>query len=244
MAIFKSRAVVLKTQDFKEKDKIVWLFSEKLGKISSIARGAKTSKSKFLSSTQPFCFGEYVLYRGKNLYTINEVETIDSFQGILKDFDSITYASYFCELIIIALNDEESIREFFKEFVKAFYLIKNKAVDLEILTRCFEMKLLKFTGYGFDFDRCSICGKKIISSNYISFQYHGGICRNCRRSNGTNISYTGYSILRFLNNIELENINRISIPREVKNEIYKILNIFISQSYSKKPKSLEIFKYL
>ena len=45
------------------------------------------------------------------------------------------------------------------------YLIKSKAIDLEILARSFELKLLESTGYGFNFDRCSVCGKKINTSN-------------------------------------------------------------------------------
>ncbi|MCY6371810.1 DNA repair protein RecO [Clostridium ganghwense] len=244
LSIFKTRALVLKTQDYKENDKLVWLFSEKLGKVCALARGAKKGKSKFLSSTQSFCFGEYILYRGKSLYTINEVEIIDSFQSILKDIDSITYGSYFCELILIALQDEESNRELFKDFVKTFYLLKSKAVDVEVLARMFEMKLLDVTGYRFNFERCSVCGKKIATSNYISFQYHGGICNECERNNGTIISYPAYNILRFLNKTPVENINRIAVSTEFKEEIYKVLNIFISQNYAKKPKSLEIFNCL
>src|SRR3712207_9006835 len=41
-------------------------------------------------------------------YSINEVEIIDSFQSLLSDMDTITYGSYFCELILIALEQEQS----------------------------------------------------------------------------------------------------------------------------------------
>ncbi|WMJ82438.1 DNA repair protein RecO [Clostridium sp. MB40-C1] len=244
MSVFKSRGVVLKTQDYKENDKLLWIFCEKIGKVCAIARGAKKGKSKFLSSTQQFCFGEYVLYRGKNLFTVNEIEIIDSFQDILKDIDSITFASYFCELILIGLQDEESNRDLFKDFVKALYLLKSKAVDLEILARSFELKILKATGYAFNFDRCSLCGNKLSTSNYISFQYNGGVCADCNKTNGIKISYPAYNILRFLNKTPIENISRISASQELKNEIHKILDIFISQNYSRKPKSLEFYNYL
>jgi len=235
---------VIKTQEFKENDKLLWLFTEKIGKVSAIARGAKRSKSKFLSSTQPFCFGEYILYRGKNLYSVNEVEIIDSFQGILKDIDSITYGSYFCELILIALQEEESNRDLFREFIKAFYLVKSNAADTELLARTLELKILKSTGFGFDFEKCCICGNNINKSSYLSIQYHGGTCDKCNRIGGIGISYAAYNILKFLDRSPIENIHRISVPKNLKDEIYKILNIFICQSYEKKPKSLEILEYL
>ena len=46
LLLSKCRAVVIKTQDFKENDKLVWLYTDSFGKISSIAKGAKRSKSK------------------------------------------------------------------------------------------------------------------------------------------------------------------------------------------------------
>ncbi|CAG7840091.1 DNA recombination protein RecO [Clostridium novyi B str. ATCC 27606] len=235
---------MLKTQDYKENDKLVWLFTEKIGKVCAIAKGAKKNKSKFMSSTQVFCFGEYVLFRGKSLYNINEIDIIDSFQNLLKDMDTITYGSYFCELILIALEQEESNRELFKDFIKSFYFIKNKVMDLEILARTFELKLLNASGYGFDFQKCCICGKKINKSNYLSIQYYGGVCSDCTRNNGLNISYGAYAVLKFLYKTSIENAHIISVSNEVKGEIYKVLDMFISQSYSKKPKSLEIFNYL
>ncbi|GAB6149264.1 MULTISPECIES: DNA repair protein RecO [Clostridium] len=244
LSIFKTKALVLKTQDYKENDKLVWLFTEKIGKVCAIAKGAKKSKSKFIASTQTFCFGEYVLYRGKSLYSINEVEIIDSFQSLLSDMDTITYGSYFCELILIALEQEQSDRELFKDFIKSFYFLKNQAMDLEILARTFELKLLKATGYGFDFEKCCICGKRINKTNYLSIQYYGGVCDNCEKTGGFKISYAAYGVLKFLYKTSIENAHIISVSNEIKEEVYKVLDMFISQSYSKKPKSLEIFNYL
>ncbi|HBC96040.1 MAG TPA: DNA repair protein RecO, partial [Clostridium sp.] len=39
LAVFKTRAVIIKIQDVRESDKLVWLFTEKLGKVSTVARG-------------------------------------------------------------------------------------------------------------------------------------------------------------------------------------------------------------
>lgn len=178
------------------------------------------------------------------MYTIDEGYIIDSFQSLLNDMDTIVYASYFCELILIGLQDEESNRELFKDFVKSLYLMKNQAVNLEILARTFELKLLHATGYGFNFNNCSICGRKIDKCNCLNIEYHGGICSECSKSGGLNISYGAYSALKFLNNIPIENIYRISLNDDLKKELFKILNIFISQSFAKEPKSLEVFNYI
>lgn len=45
LAVFKTRAVIIKTQDVRESDKLVWLFTEKLGKVSTVARGQKKAEA-------------------------------------------------------------------------------------------------------------------------------------------------------------------------------------------------------
>lgn len=132
----------------------------------------------------------------------------------------------------------------FKDLIKSFYLILNNAVDLEILARAFELRILKSTGYGFNFEKCCICNKTINKSNYLSIQYHGGTCSECNKLNGLNLSYGSYNVLKFLDRVTIENIPRLNVTEEIKKEILKILSIFISQCYSKKPSSLEILNYL
>ena len=46
MGTIKTRGIVIKTQDYKENDKLVWIFTEDLGKITAIAKGAEKIKVK------------------------------------------------------------------------------------------------------------------------------------------------------------------------------------------------------
>ncbi|MBU3159132.1 DNA repair protein RecO [Clostridium frigoris] len=244
LSIIKTRAIVIKTQEFKENDKLVWLFTEDFGKITAIAKGARKSKSRYISSTLPCCYGEFVLFKGRNLYTINEVTIIDSFQQLLRDLDTITYASYFNELIDITLENDEVHKELFKDLVTAFYFIKNDVMDIEILARAFEIRILKATGYELNFDKCVRCRKKITISNYIDLVSYGPICSECEKLNSIYISNPTYNTLKFLNNFGMDKINRIIVSKTSKLELYKILSLIISQNYTRKPKSLEMFDYL
>ncbi|EPS48502.1 DNA repair protein RecO [Clostridium botulinum CFSAN002367] len=72
------------------------------------------NRSKYLSNTSPFCYGEYVLYKGKSLFNLSEVQLIDSFQDFLRDLDTLTYGSYFCELIDICTEEKEVVENYFK----------------------------------------------------------------------------------------------------------------------------------
>ncbi|MEG1257032.1 DNA repair protein RecO [Clostridium sp.] len=241
MSTIKTRGMVLKTQEYKENDKLLWIFTEDMGKVSVIAKGARRSKNKNFSNTLPFCFGEYVLYKGRGLYTLNEGKIIDSFQDILNDYDTLIYGSYFNELIDITMEEEENYTVFMN-LVKCFYLMRNKAVDMELLARAFEVKLLNSIGYGISLENCALCNNKINKSDYISFQFYGGICDECEKQHGTKVSGATYNGLKFLKKVDLEKVGRLNLDKATKAEIQKILATFMELNYRRKPKSLSLLK--
>lgn len=185
-----------------------------------------------------------MVFRGKNLYTLNEGRIIESFQELLNDLTTLTYASYICELIDISMQDEESNRELFKEFVTTLYLIRAQALDNELLVRAFELKLLRLTGYGVNFDNCSLCRKKISISNYINLQYYGGVCEDCKKENGIQISRPAFNSLKFLNGIPQDKVYRLNITKEIKDELFRINSSLIANNYSRKPKSLQMLEFI
>lgn len=126
----------------------------------------------------------------------------------------------------------------------AFYFIKNDAVDIEILARAFETKLLKATGYELNFSQCVKCRKKITMSNNIDMQSYGPICKDCEKLNSIYISNPTYNTLKFINNFGMDKINRIVVSEISKIELYKTLSFIISQNYARSPRSLEMYNYL
>lgn len=244
MTLIKTNGVVIKTQDYKENDKLVWMYTEKLGKVTSIARGAKRNKSKLFAITLPLCYGDYMIFKGKNLSNLQEGKIISSFQGLMSNLDKLTYSSYLCELIDIALMEGESNRWLYKEFITTLYLLDTDAIDYELLIRSFELKLLKATGYGLVLDHCVSCRKKINVSNYISLSNFGGICEECNKVQGLHISKGAYNALKFLINTNSDKIFRLNLSKDIKKEIERVTTFIISSNYSKKPKSLEMLSYL
>lgn len=244
LSLSKSFAVVLKAIDYKENDKIVWLFTEKHGKISCIVKGAKKSKSKYLSLTLPLCFAEYSFFKGRNMFNMQEGKIVNSFQGLLDNLDKLTYSSYLCELLDIALGDNEPNEKLFREFVTCLYLLNTDALEYEMLVRSFELKLLKATGYGLNLGYCSMCKKSISSANYISLSDFGGVCEECIKVHGMYVSRGTYNSLKFIINTPMDKLYRLNVSKDIKDELAKITTTIISNNYSRKPKSLEMLNYI
>lgn len=244
MSLEKTKAVVIKAQDYKENDKLVWLYTEQFGKVTAIARGAKKSKSKLFALTLPLCYADYALFKGKSLFNLQEGKIENSFQGLLSNLDKLTYSSYVCELIDICMQDGENNKKLYKDFITCLYLLNTDALDYEMLIRSFELKLLKATGYGLNLDNCVSCKNKITVTNYISISHFGGVCETCNRQHGIYISKPAYNALRFLNNTDMEKVYRLNVNEDVKKDVNKINTYLIASNYGRKPKSLEMLNYI
>ena len=244
MALVKTKGVIIKVQDYKENDKLLWMYTEELGKVTCIAKGAKRSKSQLLSVTLPLCFGEYLLFKGKNLYNLQEGKIINSFQGLLNNLEKLTYSSYLCELIDICVENDEVNSALFKEFMICLYLLSTDALDYELLVRAFELRLLEATGYNLELDRCCICKKKISVADYISLSHYGGVCDECNKEYGFFISKPAYNALRFLKNTSMDKVYRLNVNDEIKKQMERVITNIRANNYSKRPKSLEMLSYI
>ena len=79
-------------------DKMVTILTPN-GKIGCSAKGARRPKSQLMAGTQFLCFGEYMLFKGNNTYTLNSCETIEVFYDIRIDLDKLEYASQITKII-------------------------------------------------------------------------------------------------------------------------------------------------
>ena len=90
--------MVLQAGNIGEYDKRIVLLTKERGRISAFARGAKKATSQYAAACQPFTFGEFSLYEGKNSFNLMWAGVDNYFDTLKKDLDLIYYASYFCEL--------------------------------------------------------------------------------------------------------------------------------------------------
>ena len=64
--------IVIKTEPISEYDKRVVILTKEKGKISAFAKGCRKPGNRLMAAANPFSFGEFRLYAGKNSYNIME----------------------------------------------------------------------------------------------------------------------------------------------------------------------------
>ena len=141
---------LLHQRSYGETSIIADVFTQKSGKISFIAKGAKKPKSKFFGYLVPFQKLK-ITYSGRS-----ELKTLTSIDRDLASnsntFSKVSYSLlYINELLMKLLPKDAEHEELFvlyNEFLKKI----NKNNNLEISLRHFELDLLDMLGYGFDYD--------------------------------------------------------------------------------------------
>ena len=141
---------LLHQRSFGETSIIADVFTQKSGKISLIAKGAKKPKSKFFGYLVPFQKLK-ITYSGRS-----ELKTLTSIDRDLASnsdtFSKVSYSLlYINELLMKLLPKDAKHEELFvlyDEFLKKI----NKNNNLEISLRHFELDLLDMLGYGFDYE--------------------------------------------------------------------------------------------
>ena len=72
MEAFVTTGLVLKETRYKESDRILTILTPELGVISAAAQSSLRLKSKLFSACGLFCYSEFTLAPGRNMYTVRE----------------------------------------------------------------------------------------------------------------------------------------------------------------------------
>lgn len=144
--MIKTEAIILKTADLGETDRLLTIYSKEFGKIQVIARGTKKLESKLRYHLEPLSYSHLILVEGKNSRIVKNAILIDQFLSMRRDLErtKIVYkiTSLVDELIVGEEEDEqvwELLLQTFQE-ISAGHMISNIAKD-------FQDSLLKLLGY-------------------------------------------------------------------------------------------------
>jgi DNA repair protein RecO (recombination protein O) len=179
-------AIVLRTRDYMESDRIVTLLTEQMGKLGGIAKGAKASRRRFEHRLEPF--SHVMLYfrrrpHGQLVFiTRAEAAGLQPFR-LEDDLGRLALGAYMLELAE-ALTSEDA------EASGAYHLLAEALAALgageatTALRQAYELRMFRWAGFGMQFDRCRVCAESQAESAAVHFIIgRGGIvCARCRES--------------------------------------------------------------
>ena len=112
MPTYRDEAVVLRTHQLGEADRIVTMLGKRHGKIRAVAKGVRRTTSRFGSRLEPFMVVDLQCYEGRSLDVIQQAESIGAYGApIVADYGSFTAANAIVEAAD-RLTDEASPQQY------------------------------------------------------------------------------------------------------------------------------------
>jgi len=178
MVIRSDQGIVLRSFPFGEADRVVVILSPNHGKLRTVAKGIRKTKSRFGGRLEPFTHVDLVLYEGRNLDTVTQVSIIETFPHLRGDLDRVMAAGTMVEAVDAVASEGEPSLRLFLLLQRGLRALEQGESSRDLVT-AFLLKLAEVIGLAPSLDSCASCGRKADSLRF-SFAAGGTVCDNCR----------------------------------------------------------------
>lgn len=252
--LLKTEAIVIKTLEYGEADKIITFFSQEYGKIQGIAKGVRKIKARQGGKLELFTRATVMFFQkldsGRSserhpLLRITQVDVIEHFPQLRTDFYKIIGASYIAEFLNRTFEPYDSTHQAVYPLVYNTFRTLAAQENLQSIIPAFELKLLAHLGYAPVLDHCVKCGRPRSkkptdlddgeappqSNHPIGFSSSSGgiVCPRCRprlRDSITLSSETVAVLDRFLHT-HMPHVAEISLTSATNMQIKALLTEYI-----------------
>lgn len=167
-------ALVLRTTNLGEADRIITFIGRSRGKIRAVARGVRRTSSKFGGRLEPFSVIDGQFHEGRSLDTVTQVSSIAALGTTLaSNYDTYADASIIAELAD-RLTDEEPAEPLFLLTVGALRTLAAHEHRASTVSDSYVVRALAIAGWQPAIDECVVCGR----SDVVAFapQAGGALC--------------------------------------------------------------------
>ncbi|MBC7329466.1 DNA repair protein RecO [bacterium] len=238
MRFLSTNAIVLRSLNQGEADRLVIIYTEARGKLSALAKGARKPKNSLAPLTQLFAYSHFLLVKGKTFYIITQGRLKHSFLSIIEDMERFAFASSIVELIDRMTEEGEADKDVFDNLLAHLYVME-RAKDPELIARSWELKLLSHLGYKPELENCIICGRKVEGNIFFSPSNGGVICSKCTIS-APDCLFIRQKPLEYLKNLLKTPVHLLKgeeLPSDIKEELRSIILPYIDLRAGKKGKT-------
>ena len=233
--------IVISSAPSGEYDKRVVILTKERGKITAFARGARRPNSALLASTGVFAFGTFLLYEGRDAYSLVQANISNYFPELMNDFGGAYYGMYFCELADYYTRENNDELLIMKLLYQSLRALSKKSLNRELVRYIYELKLFTFAGEYPEVFRCVSCGNEE-ELVYFSMFHSGVLCKECKVKDGLILNPSTVYTLQYIVGTEIEKLYTFTVSEEVLAELRMIMDRWRERFLEKRMKSLEILE--
>ena len=138
--------MVLMAAPVGEYDRRLVILTRGRGKITAFARGVRRPGNQLMAAAAPFVFGKFLLYEGRDAYTLAGAEVENYFREIAGDMEAACYGSYFLELADYYGRENIHATETLRLLYQSLRALLKPSVPNRLVKPVYELKLMEING--------------------------------------------------------------------------------------------------
>ncbi|MGB2960374.1 MAG: DNA repair protein RecO [Bacteroidota bacterium] len=185
--ILTTEAVILRGRDYRDSSRIVTLYTKERGKLSAIAKGVRSRKSRIALRLEPMSYVTAVLYlkESRELQLLTQCDNVRPLGSLGVDISKMAAGMALVELVDLSTPAEQRNGQLFDLLVECLISVQDATNDPENALYFFEGKLLDNLGFRPSLHRCVSCGapmnvgEGLPGKGEIRLSSTGVICTQC-----------------------------------------------------------------
>lgn len=180
MPLYRDEAVVLRTHQLAEADRIITLLTRSRGKVRAVAKGVRRTSSRFGARLEPFMVVDLQCYEGRNLDTVTQAETLAAHgEAISRDYPAYTAATAIVETCDRLTEAHEPATQHYLLLSGALAALAAGSHDAPLILDAYLLRALSISGWAPSFYDCAKCGSPGPNSAF-HVAAGGVVCPVCR----------------------------------------------------------------
>jgi DNA repair protein RecO (recombination protein O) len=182
--VFTTNALILRSVDYGDYDRILTVLTAENGQISVMAKGARSQKSKLSSLSQPYIYVNLEIYRKNNMNWLRGGSVVEYFLGLHDDIVKLSLATYLADIARESTGEFVPAVDILRMTLNSYYAIARDKYPLELVKAVYEWRTAGYAGYMPDLSSCKRCHTLTNENMYLDVMNGRIICSECLNKAG------------------------------------------------------------
>ena len=118
------QGIILKTSDYKEKDRMVEVYTREYGIVHVCAKGVSGKSSKYAFVSLPYSYCDFVVTDSRGFYYLKEGNVISGNTGIMDSLEAMAVAGHIADCLSWSvMGSKDNARDCYELAIYAFYAL-------------------------------------------------------------------------------------------------------------------------
>lgn len=172
-------ALVIRAVPQGDHDRLLTLLCPDEGRITVIAKGARSLRNKLMSPCRAFVWGNFELHFKGDMAWVRDASVIKSFTALEKDIELMYLAQYISDVCCELSGQGEPAGELLPLALNTYHALCSEKYDRALVKAAFELRAAAISGYLPELCECVRCEKSEAAAFYLDVMGGGIVCSDC-----------------------------------------------------------------